>query len=152
LQEVLVISGQKTQLLEEWKILLFVILVCILSRSLIKVISFFWDVGFFNNLIFNIYYLGDGIFDRLDNEKIFYKIWEYKKKGQVHNDIRELCGKITDGIIKYSMQKKTVDNVSIIFIAFKNFENKIKDPDFEYQAFPNATIIKEKYDFSLKAK
>jgi len=50
------------------------------------------------------------------------------------------------------MQKKTVDNVSIIFIAFKNFENKMKDPDFEYQAFPKASIIKEKYDFSLKAK
>ena len=142
------ISGQKTQLLEEWKILLFVILVCILSRSLIKVISFFWDVGFFNNLIFNIYYLGDGIFDRLDNEKIFYKIWEYKKKGQVHNDIRELCGKITDGIIKYSMQKQSIDNVSVIFIAFKNFENKMKDPDFEYVENSNTRLAKEQYDLS----
>jgi len=30
------------------------------------------------------------------------------------------------------MQKKSVDNVSIIFIAFKNFEDKMKDPEFEY--------------------
>jgi hypothetical protein len=66
----------------------------------------------------------------LSNDEIFYKIWEYKKKGVVFNDIRELCGKITDGIIKYSMQRQSIDNVSVIFIAFKNFENKMKDPNF----------------------
>ena len=56
---------------------------------------------------------------------------------------------ITDGIIKYSMQYKTADNVSVVFIAFKNFENKMKDPDFEYTAFANTKNIKDKYDFSL---
>ena len=97
-------------------------------------------------------FLGDGIFDRLDNEQILHKIWSYKKKGQVHSDIRSLCGKITDAIIKYSMQEKTKDNVSVIFIAFKNFEDKMKDPDFEYKAFAKCTTIKDKYDFSLNAK
>ena len=96
--------------------------------------------------------IGDGIFDRLDNEQIFNKIWEYKKKGEVHNDIGALCGKITDGIIKYSMQKKSVDNVSVIFIAFKNFENKMKDPDFEYKNSTKVTTIKDKYDFSQNPK
>lgn len=32
------------------------------------------------------------------------------------------------------MQKKSVDNVSVIFIAFKNFENKMKDQNFEYDS------------------
>ena len=68
----------------------------------------------------------------------------------LHNDRRELCGKITDGIIKYSMQKRTSDNVSVIFIAFKNFENKMKDPNFEYTAFAKTQIIKEQIDLSLK--
>ena len=81
-----------------------------------------------------------------------HKIWSYKKKGEVHNDIRTLCGKITDGIIKYSMEKKSADNVSIIFIAFKNFENKMKDSDFEYKAFAKTHHSKEKYDFSLASK
>ena len=81
-----------------------------------------------------------------------HKIWSYKKKGEVHNDIRTLCGKITDGIIKYSMEKKSADNVSIIFIAFKNFENKMKDPDFEYTAFAKTHHSKEKYDFSIASK
>ena len=63
-----------------------------------------------------------------------HKIWQSKKRGQVYDNIHELCGKITDAIIKYSMEKNSVDNVSVIFVAFKNFENKMKDPNFEYTA------------------
>ena len=84
----------------------------------------------------------------MKNDEIFHKIWKYKKKGEVHNDIRELCGKITDGIIKYSMQKQSIDNVSVIFIAFKNFENKMKDPDFEYAENTTTRLAKEQFDFS----
>ena len=84
----------------------------------------------------------------MSNDEIFYKIWEYKKKGVVFNDIRELCGKITDGIIKYSMQRQSIDNVSVIFIAFKNFENKMKDPNFVYTAKAKTRYAKEQYDFS----
>ena len=99
--------------------------------------------------MYNFYwYLGDGIFDRLKNDEILHKIWGYKKKGEVHNDIRELCGKITDGIIKYSMQKQSADNVSVIFIAFKNFENKMKDVDFEYNQKTKCKDWNENYDLS----
>lgn len=94
----------------------------------------------------------DGIFDRLDNDKIFKKIWEYKKPGKIINDIHTFCAQITDGVIKYSMEKDSVDNVSVIFIAFKNFENKMKDPDFEYKNSTNVTTIKDKYDFSQNPK
>ena len=87
----------------------------------------------------------------MDNDAILHKIWKYKKKGEVHNDIRELCGKITDGIIKYSMQKRTSDNVSVIFIAFKNFENKMKDPNFEYTANVKTRYVKEQFDLSKQA-
>ena len=94
--------------------------------------------------------IGDGIFDVLNNDEIFHKIWEYKKKGEVHNDIRELCGQITDGIIKYSMQNKTSDNVSVVFIAFKNFENKMKDPNFEYTGNSKTQIINDQFDFNIQ--
>ena len=86
----------------------------------------------------------------MHNDEIFHKIWGYKKKGEAHNDIRELCGKITDGIIKYSMQKQSIDNVSVIFIAFKNFENKMKDPNSEYTVKAKSKMAKEQYDFSLQ--
>jgi predicted secreted protein len=81
-----------------------------------------------------------------------HKIWSYKKKGQVHTDIRTLCGTITDAIIKYSMQHNSADNVSVIFIAFKNFENKMKDPNFEYTVFPKVIKVKEKFDFSSSSQ
>ena len=109
-----------------------------------KVILFFLDVS---NYYF-IFDLGDGIFDRLNNDEIFHKIWGYKKKGIIIPDIRDLCGKIVDGIIKLSMQKQSIDNLSVIFIAFKNFENKMKDPNFEYIAKAKTRYAKEQYDFS----
>ena len=96
--------------------------------------------------------LGDGIYDRLDNEKILNKIWSLKKKNSTISDIHQLCGTITDAIIKFSMKKDSVDNVSVIFIAFKNFENKMKDPDFEYKNSTKVTTIKDKYDFSQNPK
>ena len=106
---------------------------------LIKILIFFYlDVSHFLIIIFLNYdlfyfnFIGDGIFDNLNNERILHKIWQSKKKGQVYTDIHQLCNKITDAIIKYSMEKNYVDNVSVIFIAFKNFENKMKDPNFEY--------------------
>ena len=95
--------------------------------------------------------IGDGIFDNLDNERILHKIWQSKKKGQVFNDIHQLCAKIVDAIIKYSMEKDSSDNISVIFIAFKNFENKMKDPNFVYSA--NAKCIEstsEEIDLSLQ--
>ena len=62
--------------------------------------------------------------------------------------MRELCRKITDGIIKYSMQKQSIDNVSVIFIAFKNFENKMKDPNFEYKCSTKCQLMEDNYDLS----
>ena len=55
---------------------------------------------------------------------------------------------ITDAIIKFSMKKDSVDNVSVIFIAFNNFENKMKDPDFEYTNKVKTLCLREQYDFS----
>ena len=78
-----------------------------------------------------------------------HKIWSYKKKGQVHTDIKSLCQKITDGIIEYSMEEKFSDNYTVIFIAFKNFEDKMKDRDFEYKDFAKCLTINDKYDLGL---
>ena len=49
------------------------------------------------------------------------------------------------------MEKNSVDNVSIVFIAFKNFEEKMKDPNFEYncqgKCIPSTS---DEIDFSLQ--
>ena len=48
------------------------------------------------------------------------------------------------------MQKKSSDNVSVVFIAFKNFEDKMKDPEFEYVAGAKTKLATEQYDFSMQ--
>ena len=86
----------------------------------------------------------------MNNDQIIDKIWGSKKLGETITDIHSFCGKITDAIIKYSMEKDSVDNVSVVFIAFKNFENKMKDPNFVYQKKSKCEEIKkDKLDFSL---
>jgi len=48
------------------------------------------------------------------------------------------------------MEKNSNDNVSVIFIAFKNFENKMKDPNFVYKPRTQCQgIKKDKIDFSI---
>ena len=92
----------------------------------------------------------DGIFDRLDNDRIFKKIWEYKKQGKIINDIHTLCGQIADAIIKYSMEKDSVDNVSVVFVAFKNFEKLMKEPNYVNNLITKSKEIKkDKIDFSF---
>ena len=46
------------------------------------------------------------------------------------------------------MQKDSVDNVSVIFIAFKNFENKMKDINFEYKQQTTCQDLADNYDLS----
>ena len=46
------------------------------------------------------------------------------------------------------MEKNSVDNVTVIFVAFKNFENKMKDPNFEYKHNNKCVLIPDQIDFS----
>ena len=74
----------------------------------------------------------DGIFDHLENENIFKIIWNFKKFGKSIDNIHKLSGDIADCVIKYSMKKLTSDNVTVIFITFHNFYEKMIDDTFEY--------------------
>ena len=48
------------------------------------------------------------------------------------------------------METNSVDNVSVIFIAFKNFEEKMKDPNFVYHPISKCKLIeKAKVDFGM---
>ena len=60
-------------------------------------------------------------------------IWGFKKKGKIIDNIHTYSGNIADAVIKYSMKKLSVDNETVIFIAFHNFEEKMKDENFEYK-------------------
>ena len=70
-----------------------------------------------------------------------------KKKGVSYYNVHSLCGNVVDGVLKYSMQKMSYDNVSCVLIAFKNFENVMKNPNFQSNIASNCETIPENYDF-----
>ena len=100
--------------------------------------------------ILNIFFifLGDGIFDRMESGEILRMIWEFKKKENYVSNIHIYSGNITDAVIKQSMKKMSADNVTAIFIAFKNFEEKMKNKDFEYKNCPECKFIEDEIDLS----
>ena len=86
----------------------------------------------------------------MDNNEIMKMIWNFKKKGKIIDNIHSFSGNIVDSVIKKSMAKLSTDNVSAIFIAFKNFENKMKDDEFQYKEEPQCKFIGNEIDFDYK--
>lgn len=86
----------------------------------------------------------------MDNNEIMKMIWNFKKKGKIIDNIHSFSGNIVDSVIKKSMAKLSTDNVSAIFIAFKNFENKMKDKEFQYREEPQCKFIGNEIDFDYK--
>ena len=94
--------------------------------------------------------LGDGIFDRMENKEIMKMIWNSKIKGKIIDNIHKYSGNIVDMVMKKSMAKLSTDNVSAIFIGFKNFENKMKNAEFEYGEDPECKYIENEIDYDSK--
>ena len=67
----------------------------------------------------------DGIFDKLENEEIAKAIWstlDYSES--MGGNANEQGGICADMAIKLAMSKNSKDNVSAIFIGFRNFVNE----------------------------
>lgn len=84
----------------------------------------------------------------MESDDILKMIWKFKKKENSINNIHIYSGNITDAVIKQSMKKMSGDNVTAIFIVFKNFEEKMKDKDFEYKNNPICKFIEDEIDLS----
>ncbi len=82
----------------------------------------------------------------MENEEILKLIWNFKRKGNSINNIHTYTGNITDAIIKQSMRKMSADNVTAIFVVFKNFEEMMKKIDFQYNNSPECKYIEDEID------
>lgn len=67
----------------------------------------------------------DGVFDRLDNDYIINLVWDELEK-HTFPDIHTACEYMVHLIFRHSVQKLSYDNISIIFLAFKGFNEKVK--------------------------
>jgi len=67
----------------------------------------------------------DGIFDKLTNKEVIQTVWEGIMENQI-KDPHKQCGIAVDRILKTSVAKKTMDNITVVFVALNNFEKSIK--------------------------
>lgn len=68
----------------------------------------------------------DGIFDKMSNEDITQCVWNSvndNKTMKVANNIHKQTGMAVEYILKNSLLRRTLDNVTVVMISFKNFKH-----------------------------
>ena len=78
----------------------------------------------------------DGIYEKLSNKELIDGIWLIINENKDKFDVHELSGKISDFILKAALARKSLDNVTCVFVCFKNFikseskKNNLNDKEF----------------------
>ena len=67
-----------------------------------------------------IIFLGDGIFDKMTSHECLSIAQETARRMNSLN-IHEKCGKCVDAIMKRALVKRTQDNITVVILAFQNF-------------------------------
>lgn len=62
----------------------------------------------------------------LSSEQIVNLSWNVVKSSQNPKDIHALTGRMTNSIIHESMAMASLDNITVITIAFQNFESTLR--------------------------
>lgn len=67
----------------------------------------------------------DGVFDRLENEDVNKLVWDEVRRC-TFSDIHSACEHMVGIIFQECVLRMSYDNISIIFLAFKNFVDSLK--------------------------
>ena len=74
----------------------------------------------------------DGIFDKLSNTDSVLAVWKAALDNKNHptvrgkaQDVHKLCGIGVEYIIKNSLLRRSLDNVTVVIIAFSNFKHSL---------------------------
>jgi len=65
----------------------------------------------------------DGIFDKLTSREVVKIVWETANRSSAKT-IHQLSGEAVDAIMKGSIIRKTLDNITVVMISFEGFKNK----------------------------
>lgn len=63
----------------------------------------------------------DGIFDQMTNQEVVDCIWMTTRDAKMKN-VHQQCGVAVDMVMKTSLVRRSLDNVTVLLIAFSNFE------------------------------
>ncbi|CAD8125690.1 unnamed protein product [Paramecium sonneborni] len=61
----------------------------------------------------------DGIFDRMSSRDVIKGIWEDVQSNKNMNDLHNVMSNAVESVIKESLLRKTIDNVTLLIIAFQ---------------------------------
>ena len=79
----------------------------------------------------------DGIFDKLSSAQVLKASWEAAKKRFRNREqsLHQVCGASVEAILRASIQERTMDNITVVIVCFKNFKKHLKQ---ELDAFNKA--------------
>ena len=66
----------------------------------------------------------DGIFDKLTNTQVVTAVYDTAKHHSTNN-IHQFTAKATENVLKKSLTQKSLDNVTVVMISFKNLKTLI---------------------------
>lgn len=89
--------------------------------------------------------LGDGIYDKLSSRDVVKCVWEStdEKAQNVHHQ----CGLAVENILRESIHRRTLDNITVVMIGFKNFKQKLFPRDKSGKS-NNENLVDKEIDLS----
>lgn len=87
----------------------------------------------------------------MSNKEIIQAVWSSCAPGILSDSIYKHCSRVVDIVMKNSLQKQTMDNITTIFICFNNFKRVLFD-DRNYDVLKSIIegVNHDKGDYELK--
>lgn len=67
----------------------------------------------------------DGIFDKLSNKEAVQCVWNSIRQERMEK-VHQQCGVAVDTVLKNALFRKSLDNVTVVMIAFANYKKLLK--------------------------
>lgn len=75
----------------------------------------------------------DGIFDKMSNDDVCKSVWltcdTLKEQTKEQTSIHQYCGIGAESVLKNSLYRQSLDNVTVVLIAFQNFQKLLTQDD-----------------------
>jgi serine/threonine protein phosphatase PrpC len=91
----------------------------------------------------------DGIFDQLSDKDIANCVWMTMKESNRAKNLHLQCSMAVDMVIKTSLTRKTLDNVTCVLIAFENMEKMFNKSEMEIMEKTNSDKNKVIYTSNI---